>query len=99
MNSIGTIEFSTELVKEYSHGTHPMGSRECSMELFLNESRNAGQIEWIYTDKKGYEDATHIGVWFEGKKLCDYDGVFSLNKYAIKLLNKCGFSVGKEFRN
>ena len=37
------------------------------------------------------------GLWFEGKNLIDYDGVFELPKEVIWAVRKLGFHVGEEF--
>ena len=37
------------------------------------------------------------GLWFEGKNLIDYDGVFELPKEVIQILRDMDFYVGEEF--
>ncbi len=37
-----------------------------------------------------------IGLWFEGKELTDYDGVFFLPREVAELLNEMGYVVPQE---
>lgn len=39
------------------------------------------------------EDYAIIGLWFDGRKLVDYDGVFYLPKEVMTLLNKEGYNT------
>jgi len=38
-----------------------------------------------------------IGLWFEGKELSDYDGVFSLPREVGEILKDVGYVVSDEF--
>jgi hypothetical protein len=58
------------------------------MELFLSEDRTTGTIEWCVQDY-----VTHIGVWFDGDELSDYDGVYEIPAQALDLLEMAGFNV------
>jgi len=98
-NQNTTIEFTTNIVREYSCTPTPenLGEAKCSMEMFLDDDGQGGRIEWIIEYPDGSEDVEHIGVWFEGNELIDYDGVFSLPKEAVKLIRKCGYRVSEDF--
>ena len=37
-----------------------------------------------------------IGLWFEGKELCDYDGIFSLPREIGELLKRAGYVVPED---
>ena len=62
-----------------------------TMTLYAGENH---MIEW---DVPAIGQTLHIGLWFEGKNLSDYDGVFELPKQAVALIRKAGFVVGHEF--
>ena len=109
MLSAGKIEFTTGIVREHSYTPKldDLGKAQCSMELFTFDgsvpSSGNGHIEWYleYMDRNGVltggEDIQEIGVWFKDKTLCDYDGLFSLPKEAVKLLRQVGIIVPKDF--
>jgi hypothetical protein len=96
MKSIAKKEFNSHLNLEYSISPTlvPLGEAKCSMELFIKDDGNSGYIEWLYElNEDDGEDEVGIGLWFEEgtKILRDYDGVFSLPKQAIELLEENGF--------
>jgi hypothetical protein len=39
-------------------------------------------------------ETTEIGIWAEGTRITDYDGVFELPKQAITLLKNSGYYTG-----
>jgi hypothetical protein len=95
---IDTKVFKSELFLEGSWGSRDIGEYESTMELYFNKD-NTGFIEWDIPDADLFES---IGLWFEFDKvgsrtLTDYDGVMSLNPYAIELLRKNNVFVSKEF--
>lgn len=67
-----------------------------TMELFVHDGSNmmggSGCIEW---DVPSMDETVHIGFWWRGKKLVDYDGVFDLPKEAIKLLENFGLDCNE----
>ena len=104
MEAIKSIEFNTGIVREYSISpkVENLGQHTCTMELYTDDHTNgkidpcgSGTIEWIIGED--CEEVEHIGVWWINRRLTDYDGVFSLNPYAIKLLRKAGITVGRDF--
>lgn len=50
-----------------------------------------------YFEHEEYGDEYGGGLWFEGKNLVDYDGVFELPKEVIQALRDTGFYVDPEF--
>lgn len=91
MKLIETIKFNTELVLERSCTSvlQPLGSHDSEMSLY-HDGENRGFIEW---DIPSLNEVVGIGLWFNGKELTDYDGVFSLPEQAIALLEKNGFNA------
>lgn len=57
----------------------------------------------ILSPTKGYFEHETEGdncageLWFEGKELIDYDGVFALPKEVVTALREYGWIVGEEF--
>jgi len=58
------------------------------LSLHIDEEDNSGYIEQV---TEGYDNIFDIGLWFEGKRVVGYDGVFVLSKEAIQLLQENGF--------
>lgn len=96
---IATKTFTTYIVSEGSWGARDRGKHESTMELYEGEDAGHGSIEWEIPAIDEYAD---IGLTYEmidGKRhLTDYDGVFSLPKEAIELLESAGIVVSEEFR-
>lgn len=67
-----------------------LGESISTMELFTDDENIPSMIEW---DVEELERTEHIGLWFEGKELVDYDGVFELPTEAVKLIRKSGYKV------
>jgi len=88
-----TIEFESPMNVDNGYINIPQGVKKSTMELFTNENGTPTMIEWIVNDGEFIE---HIGLWFDGKTLVDYDGVFELPKEAIKLIRKAGYKVPKD---
>ena len=99
MKSLKKVNFKAHIVREYSciPTVDQLGEADCSMEMFIDDDADYGMIEWIIEYPDGCEDVEHIGLWFDKKRLTDYDGLFSLPKEAIKLIRKCGFTVPRDF--
>lgn len=70
------------------------GEAESSMELYTSGNGTPVMIEW---DVPELEMTEHIGLFFDGRTLEDYDGVFELPIQAIKLIRKAGWTVPKFF--
>lgn len=93
--SIKKIQFRTELVLERSISPYPeeLGMYNNTMEFYKNEN-GYFCIEWIAEAVKGDDEQyALIGIELEGHDVVGYDGVFSLPKEAIKLLQDCGYNT------
>ena len=93
MNKIASLEFEAELVREYSAipTVDNLGRRKQTMTFYLDND-SAGMIEWIAGDDG---EGACIGLVFEGRKVVDYDGVFSLPMQAVKLLEAAGYDCSQ----
>jgi hypothetical protein len=89
MEKIAELRFTSELVLERSitPDVEKCGVHECVMTLYKVEE-NQFCIDW-----ENPVQGVEIGIWTEGKKVVDYDGVFELCKEAVKLLNDAGFDT------
>ena len=61
-------------------------------EVVINHWENFG-----YFEHEDYGDEWGGGLWFEGKNLIDYDGVFELPPAVVTGIRELGYTVGKEF--
>lgn len=52
-----------------------------------------------YFEHEDYGEEWGGGLWFEGKSLTDYDGVYELPAEVIAGIRELGFTVTKEFEN
>lgn len=95
MKTTASLEFSALLVEEYSAIATKtnLGQHLNRMVLTVQED-GSGSIVWNYGKQAADEDETVIGLTFDGHKLTDYDGVFSLPKQAELLIQSAGFSLG-----
>lgn len=90
-NLMVTFESNINVDNGYTNASQ--GIKISEMELFTNDNETPTGIEWIVNDGEFVEG---IGLWFDGRTLTDYDGVFELPKEAIKLIRKAGYRVPKE---
>ena|SRR5690606_1874247 len=86
------LEFTSNINIDNGITIIPQGEHTSTMELFTDDDGTPKGIEW-----DNPVDTVWIGLWFEGKELEDYDGVFELPPQAIKLVRKAGFEVPKDF--
>ncbi len=86
------LTFSSVLGLETSMSPMVESFGEClsTMELFTDDENIPSMIEWYVEE---LERTEHIGLWFEGKELVDYDGVFELPTEAVKLIRKAKYIV------
>jgi hypothetical protein len=96
MNSIKTISGKCALNMETSADNYPIGTHEWTMELFQYDTPGRYMIEF---DIPAIEETEHIGIWATDGVMQDYDGVASLPKEAIELLESIGITVGEDFRD
>lgn len=72
-------------------GTMKITTDNFTVEIF-DETQLRG-----YFEHEEYGDEYGGGLWFKGKNLVDYDGVFELPKEVIQALRDLGFYVDPEF--
>ena len=89
---IATKEFTTELVLERTCTPvlENLGVYKNTMDLYIHDDKRSGLIEWTYENEDD-DVVEHIGLWFDGKTVTDYDGVFELPQEAIHLLEENGY--------
>jgi hypothetical protein len=70
-----------------------VNGRDWSIEVGYDPATEYGHFE-IYDIESGGEDGyAEGGLWFKGKELVDYDGVYALPKMVIDLLTKMGLDA------
>ena len=89
---IATKEFTTELVLERTCTPvlENLGVYNNTMDLYIHDGCKSGLIEWTYENEDD-DGVEHIGLWFDGKTVTGYDGVFELPQEAIQLLEENGY--------
>jgi hypothetical protein len=95
MNQIKIKTFESEIYKEHSLSPNlePLGKAKSTMTLRMSADESNGSIEWEVDYDNGDYDCENIGLWFDNQRcLTDYDGVFSMPKEAIELLEECGYN-------
>jgi len=90
-------EFKSEIVKEYSASPIPesLGMASNKMTLRIADDKATGDILWEieYDNDEDEGDEVGIGLWFEGNRVTDYDGVFELPTQAAELLRENGYNT------
>jgi len=85
------------LVMENSFGTIRKED-DVEMEFIVRlPEDNYGSFEMFDTETSGENWYAEGGMWFTGNELTDYDGVFSLSKVILDILEENGYDV-KEIR-
>ena len=81
---------------ETSYGVNDSSEMETlSIEVGVDEEEEYGFFE-IYDVKSGGERFYgEGGLWFDGKTLTDYDGVFELSNHVIDKLKEWGFDTSE----
>lgn len=98
-NKNGNLEvsFTSNINVDNGITNEPQGDKLSEMELFTNDNGTPTMIEWVVYDEEGdTEFVESIGLFFDGKDLVDYDGVFELPIEAAKLIRKAGYRVSTE---
>ena len=78
-NSFGTIKAEENI--------------ELSVTIGIRDTDVSGWFELYDTETGGDEWYGEGGLWFEGKELTDYDGVFSLPGCIINKLKELGYDT------
>ncbi len=102
MKAVHKIAFRADIIREYSAipEVDQLGEHDCTMELYTDDGTipfdGSGTIEWIVG--KNEEEVVHIGVWWQQKRLTDYDGIMGyLPAESKPLFEKAGLIVGDSF--
>ncbi len=96
-----TKSFTAEMYLHGSWGARDVGKHASTMDLTINTAELRGDIEW---DIPTMDTVEQIGFQFErnadGKLvLTDYDGIMSLPKEAVMMLEEQGVIVDDDFKD
>lgn len=96
---IASVTFNAHMVREYSAVpmVDQLGEAENEMILWMNADKTHGFIEWNVEFPNGDQDGAEIGLQFENRTITDYDGVFSLSRFAVMFLRRNGFKIPQDF--
>jgi hypothetical protein len=87
-----TFYTKENLSLENSFGTI---KKQMGIELYvtigIREDEGTGYFELYDTETGGEDWYAEGGLWFDGKELTDYDGVFALPECIIEKLKELGF--------
>jgi len=78
-NSFGTIKAEENI--------------ELNVTIGINDADGTGWFELYDTETGGDEWYGEGGLWFDGKELTDYDGVFALPVCVINKLKELGYDT------
>lgn len=94
---VAVKEFTAELVREYSAvpNVTPLGVMHHRMELHRSPGVYGDCIVWNWGRSAPDSGEQVIGLGFDGMKVVDYDGVFSLPREACQLLSSAGFDLSE----
>lgn len=88
------VEFESRVVRETAYGiVADLGVQHNKMTIITPIKSNFC-IEWEVGTGDDVE-IVEIGIWTEGKKVTDYDGLFELPKEAIQLLKDNGYDTAE----
>ena len=93
-NLYATFEVESPAQMETSQGVlDSVNSTKLAVSVFVNPQTEVGSFEIYDLKTGGVRFYGEGGLWFEGKTLIDYDGVFELSDHVINQLKKWGFSI------
>lgn len=66
---------------------------ELDVTVEIQDEKEYGHFEFYDTKTGGENWYAEGGLWFDGKELSDYDGVFELPDFIIESLNQQGYNT------
>lgn len=89
VKALAEKQFVSRVARQTAYGVvADYGEVQNKMTLLWVKSLGHYVIEWEVGEEDDFEE---IGIWTQGKKVIEYDGVFELPKEAIELLRQAGF--------
>lgn len=89
-----TFKTKENLAMENSFGIiYKDNDVEIEVSVHVNDSDQYGSFELYDIDTGGDRYYAEGGLWFEGTKLVDYDGVFSLTDSVVNQLKEWGYDT------
>jgi len=86
-----SFKFRSPVNRETTYAITPLAKDvESEITVTIDEETGVGGFEWNIDELEITEGG---GLWFEGKELVDYDGVFELPKQLVNFLIAEGFNM------
>ena len=89
-----TFRITTEVRRENSFGVID-SQKDSTIEFIVKVEGERGSFELYDIETGGERWYAEGGLWFKGKTLVDYDGVFSLSHAIIDKLEENGYDVSE----
>ena len=90
-----TIQYKTNCRNETSFSASPWESVEMELSVNVNTDDSYGSFELYDLEESGERYYADGGLWFEGKVLTDYDGIFELPEKVTEILEEWGFDLSE----
>lgn len=87
------MDVTTDMIRQNSFG---IIDEESKVELHITIGIKSDTYGWfeLYDVKSGGNDwYAEGGLWFDGKEVTDYDGVFCLSSYIVDKLKEMGYDT------
>ena len=91
-----TFTVNTDMVRSNSYGLiNKAKGVELGITVGVSDKDEYGYFELYDIETGGDDWYAEGGLWFAGKKLTDYDGVFELSSFVVDKLNEWGYDTSE----
>jgi hypothetical protein len=91
-----TFEVESAVRMETTYGVlDSENNAKLEVTVAVSDEDERGYFEILDIETEGERFYGEGGLWFNDKKLVDYDGVFELSNYVIKKLKEWGFDTSE----
>ena len=95
-NHTETFKVNTPVALETSYAVLDKSeNEEMEITVAVDDEKQYGYFEMYDTETGGERFYAEGGLWFEGKTLTDYDGVFELSQHVMNKLKEWGYDVSE----
>lgn len=95
-NNKETFKVNTPVALETSYAViDKSDDEEMEITVGVDDEAQYGYFEMYDTETQGDRFYAEGGLWFDGKTLTDYDGVFELSQHVTAKLKEWGYDVSE----